>query len=57
MVETFLILLGTGYLIYKVAFGIPKQVKRTEEKLDMLKLHLQEIQLDLNEISKRINDK
>lgn len=57
MVESFLLLLGVGYLIYRIAFEIPKQIKRTEEKVDMLKLHLQEIQLNLHEINKKLDSK
>lgn len=57
MVEIFLVLLGVGYLIYRVAFEIPKQIKATEEKVDILKLHLQEIKLTLNEISKKLDSK
>ncbi|MCG8400781.1 MAG: hypothetical protein MJA84_04200 [Firmicutes bacterium] len=57
MTETFLILLGFGYLIYRVAFVIPKDIKRTEDKIDMLKLHLEEIKLTLNEINKKLDRK
>lgn len=57
MAETFLILLGVGYLIYRAAFAIPKDIKRTEDKVDMLKLHIEEIKLTLNEINKKIDRK
>ena len=52
MGELFLILLLCSYIIYRVAFVVPKDIRRVEEKIDMLKLHLQEIELKLNEINK-----
>lgn len=54
MTEIFLIILGIGYLIYKIAFRVPKDVKKLEDKIDMLKLHLQEIELKLNQIDKKV---
>ncbi|WP_156936341.1 hypothetical protein [Clostridiisalibacter paucivorans] len=55
MTLTFLILFGVCYLIYKVAFEIPKNINNIEDKIDILKLHLQEIELKLNKIND--NDK
>lgn len=52
---SFLILLGIGYLIYQVAFGISKDIKRNEEKIDMLKLQFKEINLKLDEINKKLD--
>ncbi|QZY56471.1 hypothetical protein [Crassaminicella profunda] len=57
MAETLLIMLGILYLIYRVAFRIPKDIKRIEDKIDMLKLHLQEIELKLNELDKKSDKK
>lgn len=53
MVETLLIILGIIYLIYKVAFEVPKDIKRLESKVDNLQLHLKEIELKLNELNKK----
>lgn len=57
MVEIILIILGIGYLIYRVAFEIPKDSKRTEGKIDMLSLQLKEINLKLNELNKKLEQK
>ncbi|MCT4621116.1 MAG: hypothetical protein N4A62_17230 [Marinisporobacter sp.] len=57
MAETLLIIMGIVYLIYRVAFRIPKDIKRIEDKIDMLKLHLQEIELKLNEFDKKSDKK
>jgi hypothetical protein len=53
----FLTILGTGYLIYKIAFIIPRDIRSVENKVDMVKFHLQEIELRLNEISKKLDNK
>jgi len=55
VVELFLILVGTGYLIYRVAFGVPKDIKRLEQKIDMLNLHIQEIELKLNQGDRKVD--
>lgn len=57
MTEIFLVMLGIGDSIYRITFEIPKQTKRTKEKVDMLKLHLREIKLTLNHINKKIDCK
>ncbi|WMJ81887.1 hypothetical protein RBU49_06470 [Clostridium sp. MB40-C1] len=57
MAETFLILLVLGYFIYKVTFEVPKDIKRIEDKIDILKLYLQEIELKLDQINKKIDNK
>lgn len=57
MAEIFLIILGIGYLIYRVAFQVPKDIKRLEDKIDMLKLHLQEIEIKLNQLDKKLDKK
>lgn len=57
MVEIMLIILGIGYLIYRVAFEIPKDIKRTEGKIDMLSLQVKEINLKLNELNKKLEQK
>lgn len=53
MVETLLIILGIIYLIYKVAFEVPKDIKKLESKVDNLQLNLKEIELKLNELNKK----
>jgi hypothetical protein len=57
MVEVFLIILGIGYLIYRVAFRVPKDIKKLEDKVDMLNLHLQEIELKLNQLDIKLDRK
>ena len=57
MAEIFLILLGIGYLIYRVAFGVPKDIKKLEEKIDMQTLDLKEIELKLNLLDKKLDKK
>ncbi|SKA98274.1 hypothetical protein SAMN05443428_12812 [Caloramator quimbayensis] len=49
MAEIVLIILGIIYLIYKVAFKVPKDIKRLESKIDNLQLHLKEIELKLSQ--------
>ena len=56
MLGTIFIILGICYLIYRVTFGISKDIKKVEDKTDMLKLHLQEIELKLNQIDKKLNN-
>ncbi|EYE87752.1 hypothetical protein Q428_11705 [Fervidicella metallireducens AeB] len=50
----FLILLVILLLIYQVVFVIPKSIVKLEEKIDILRLHMQEIEIRLNEIDKKI---
>ena len=57
MVELFLAFLLVAYLFYIIAFRIPNQMKKTEEKIDILKLNIQEVQIRINEISKKLDDK
>ena len=52
-----LIILGITYLIYRIAFIVPRDIRRVENKVDMVKFHLQEIELRLNEISKKLDNK
>jgi len=52
MAETFLLVLGFCYLIYTVAFKVPKDIKKVEDKVDLLQLQLKEINLKLSQISK-----
>jgi hypothetical protein len=49
-----IIILGIIFLIYRVAFEVPKDVKNLENKIDILKLHLQEIEIRLTELDKKI---
>lgn len=51
---TILLIMGIGYLVYRIAFQVPKDIKRTEEKIDMLELQLKEINIELNEISEKL---
>lgn len=37
-----LIILVIIFLIYRVAFEVPKEIKKLEDKIDILKLHLQD---------------
>lgn len=55
MEEITLILLGVGYLIYKVAFKVPKDIKKLDEKIDMLNLHLKEIEIKLSQLDEKID--
>ena len=57
MAELFLALLLIGYLLYIIAFRIPNLMKKTEEKIDILKLNIHEVQIRLNEISRKLDDK
>lgn len=57
MAETSLIILGILYLIYRVAFQVPKDIKKLEDKVDMLKLYLQEVELKLNQIDNKLDNK
>jgi hypothetical protein len=57
MTETFLIILGIIYLVYKVAFGVPKDIKKLESKVDNLQLHLKEIELKLIQLDKKLDKK
>lgn len=50
LAEIFLIIMGIGYLIYKVAFEVPKDIKRLENKMDKIDLQLQEILFRLNKL-------
>lgn len=40
MAETVLIILGILYLIYKVAYKVPKDIQRLESKIDQLQAQL-----------------
>jgi hypothetical protein len=57
MAELFLIIMGIGYLIYRIAFQVPKDIKKLEDKIDMLKLHLKEIEIKLNQVDKKLDKK
>ncbi|AKL95130.1 hypothetical protein CACET_c16810 [Clostridium aceticum] len=54
---TLLLLMGIGYIIYKVAFQVPKQIERNEEKIDMLKLQLKEMHIKLDKIIETLDKK
>lgn len=57
MAETLLIILGIIYLVYKVAFEVPKYIKKLEFKVDNLQLHLKEIELKLSQLDKKLDKK
>ena len=57
MAETLLIILGIIYLVYKVAFEVPKYIKKLECKVDNLQLHLKEIELKLSQLDKKLDKK
>ncbi|QUH26009.1 hypothetical protein [Serpentinicella alkaliphila] len=57
MAEIFLALLVAVYIFYIVAFQIPNQIKSIEEKIDILKLNIHEVQIRINEISRKLDDK
>ncbi|MCG8538374.1 MAG: hypothetical protein MJA82_00350 [Clostridia bacterium] len=52
-----LIIFLIGYLIYKVTFQVPRDIKKLGDKIDILKLHLQEIELKLNQLDKKLDNK
>ena len=57
MVLMVLIIFFIGYLIYKVIFEIPRDIKKLGDKIYMLKLHQQEIELKLNQLDKKQDNK
>jgi hypothetical protein len=52
-----IIILGIIYLIYKVAFGVPKDIKKLESKVDNLQLQLKEINFKLSQLDKKLDKK
>lgn len=52
-----LIILLIIYIIYQVTIGIPSQLKKTDEKIEMLKLNFKEINIKLNEINQKLDSK
>ena len=57
MTEMFLLVFGFCYLIYIVAIKVPKDIKKVEDKVDLLLLHIKEIELKLNQINKKMDHK
>ena len=55
MAETILMILGILYLVYRVAFGVSKDIRRVEQKVDGLRLHLDAIELQLSRLDKNLN--
>jgi cell division protein FtsL len=57
--ELFVILVGIAilYSIYQAAYVVPNDIKRIESKVDNLKLHLQEIELKLSQLDKKLDKK
>jgi predicted Holliday junction resolvase-like endonuclease len=51
-----LIIIAVLFLIYRVAFEVPKDIKNLENKIDMLKFHLHEIELKLTQLDKKIDN-
>lgn len=50
-----LILLFIIFLIYRIAFEVPNDIKNLENKIDILKLHLHEIELKITDLDKKID--
>lgn len=40
-----ILLISIGFIFYEVFFEIPKRFKKLDDKMDLLKLHLMEIEL------------
>ena len=57
VIEGLLIMSGIIFLIYKVAFGIPNQINNLESRVDTLHLQLKEIQIKLNQMDKKLDEK
>jgi hypothetical protein len=53
MAETFLLVLGFCYFIYISAIKVPKDIKKVEDKVDLLQLQLKEINLKLSQMNKK----
>jgi hypothetical protein len=55
MAEVFLILLVIGYFIYRVTFEAPKGINKLEDEIELVNLHLQEIELKLNQLDRKLD--
>lgn len=44
-------------VIYQIFWGIPSQINRNEEKIEILKLHLKEINIKLDQINDKLIEK
>jgi hypothetical protein len=55
--ETFIIFLLIDYFIYIVAFEVPKDINKIQDEIRMVNLHLQEMELILNEIDNKLDNK
>lgn len=54
--ETFIIFLLISYFIYIVAFEVPKEINKIQDEIHMVNLHLQKMELILNEIDNKLNN-
>lgn len=50
-----LVILAMLFFIYRVAFEVPTEIKKLEDKIDILKLHLQEVELKLDQLDKKLD--
>ncbi|MPN38245.1 hypothetical protein SDC9_185769 [bioreactor metagenome] len=57
MAEMFVIILVIIYLVYIVAFEVPKDIKKLETKVDSLHLSLKEIEIKLVQLDKKLDQK
>ncbi len=55
MTETFIVFLLVGYFIYRVAFEVPKGINKIHDEIDMVNLHLGEIEIILNQIDNKLD--
>lgn len=56
MENLYIILFGIACLIYIIAIKLPRDIKKVENKVDVLQLHLKEIELKLNQINKKLDN-
>lgn len=56
MAELFILLLMAGYFIYIVAIKVPNDIRKVENKIDTLQLYIQEIEINLSRIDKKIDN-
>lgn len=57
MLEIILILFIAAYLVYTIAFQIPRRLQKMEDKIDSLSMQLKEINLKLIDIIDKENKK
>lgn len=57
MEQIFFALIVLGLFIHRVAFHVPKEIKKLEENVDGLKLQLREIQMKLDDIYEKLENR